>query len=319
MIEEIDNIRPANPTIKYRGVEGPTIAKWVEHKRRTYHVATAFQDLARHPWVGERQGGTAQNQYTMTARNVDAELRKLPYAPRLQMTRGGLWPIVVGAELGEGPNPWSQRSNKRYAMQEDTYGRGGGRRDGEGGAVPIQPTRGSADTRGQGPAAPAAPAAPLPRREERGFTEGPRSGRRASAPDATYGARYTRRSPLERLGNVGGHVLSRGIGAVAGLGAGLATGAVSGNPVAAVGAARTAQGLIGAIAPVTGELRGARAPTQAQQRYNRAVNRGHPITRIANNVFGLQTASPIGQTRGRGTVTDRARRPGRRTVRRIRM
>lgn len=125
MIEDLSLPRPPNPIQKFRAPAGPTIAKWTERRKRTYHVSQFFQDLARHPWVGERQAGKAANLYTMTARGVDRELRALPYEQRLHLTRGGLWPIVVGGELGEGPNPWDAKSNRAYATQSKFHKYGG--------------------------------------------------------------------------------------------------------------------------------------------------------------------------------------------------
>lgn len=122
MIEELDLLWRPRPTEGFHAPPGPTIARWTEHRRRTVHVAETFGDLARHPWVGERQGGKAANLYTATARNVDAELRALPYAQRLEMPRSGNWPIVVGSELGEGPNPWDHSG--RYDQQRKRHNPG---------------------------------------------------------------------------------------------------------------------------------------------------------------------------------------------------
>lgn len=202
MIEEVNTLWKPNPTVQFRAVWGPTIAKWNVHTRRTTHVAELFQDLARHPEVGVRQAGRASNLYTNTARGVDQELRALPYEQRLNMTRGGLWPIVVGGELGEGPNPWSAMSNKRYARDVKMFPRDGGGGGGGGGPPNMMDQREPSSTRPQGPAAPAGKATPLPGPRPPGLGGG------AAPKDVDAMAGTRRRSFSERLANVGKHALN---------------------------------------------------------------------------------------------------------------
>lgn len=106
-----------HPNLSIQTGPGPTIAAWKEHKSHRSRAYEVFGDIQIFPFVGERQAGRAANLYTMTARGVDQELRALPYSQRLVQPQSGTWPIVVGSELGPGPNPWDQRSNRVYRKQ----------------------------------------------------------------------------------------------------------------------------------------------------------------------------------------------------------
>lgn len=110
MLLETSEPRGPTGTQLYQAAAGPTIATWKEHKSRRYKTAEIFQDLQRHPWVGERQAGRAMNLFDMRARGVDQDLRALPYGQRLQLPASGNWPVVQGIELGPGPNPWDPTS-----------------------------------------------------------------------------------------------------------------------------------------------------------------------------------------------------------------
>lgn len=114
MLLETSEPRGPAPIEVYQAGNGPTIATWKEHKTRRYKTSEIFQDLQRHPWVGERQAGKAMNLYDMTARGVDADLRALPYGQRLQLPASGNWPVVHGIEMGAGPNPWDPTSQSSF-------------------------------------------------------------------------------------------------------------------------------------------------------------------------------------------------------------
>lgn len=271
MLEEINAVRPPNPILTFKAAPGPTIARWVERKRQTMHVADLFQDLARHPWVGERQAGTAANLYTMTARQVDAELRALPYAQRLDMPQSGAYPIVTGAELGPGPNPWDLGSNQRYAQQRKLVGSMAG--GPVGGPVPT--TRARAPEGPAGPDAPRMPAMSIPRNDDpmdfvqtTNLPTGPGPGPGPATPAAP-------RSFVDRLKNVGGHLLNStgevGASAAAGGAAYLASG---GNPTATALAVKTGSGVYRYFAPRTGRRVGARASYTGQLMRGRQLLRG---------------------------------------------
>lgn len=129
-----------HPNETHHAPPGPTLAKWIEHRQRRTRTKEVFGDLQVFPWVGERQAGKAANLYTNTARQVDQELRALPYAQRLVQPASGNWPIVQGSELGPGPNPWDPGSVAAYGRQRKNIRRNrGGPRGGGGGGPSNRP------------------------------------------------------------------------------------------------------------------------------------------------------------------------------------
>lgn len=119
MYDLVTTPRGPNPILTYRSAPGPTLARWVVHRSRRKREAELFQDLQRHPWVGVRQAGHAVNLYGTTARQVDEDLRRVPYEVRLHNPPAGTFPLITGREVGTGPGPWWG-----HTREEDVVARG---------------------------------------------------------------------------------------------------------------------------------------------------------------------------------------------------
>lgn len=116
MYDVVTTPRGPHPIDTYRGAPPPAQGNWKEHKSRRQREAEVFQDLQRHPSLGIRQAGKAVNLYGMTSRSVDQELRKVPYETRLHHPPAGTFPLIVGREIGTGPNPWEANTDVDHVI-----------------------------------------------------------------------------------------------------------------------------------------------------------------------------------------------------------
>lgn len=116
MYEHVTEPWLPRPIDTFKGPPGPPTARWIEWKARRSRVSQRFGDLQVHPWRGERQAGFSRGLYANNARMVDRDLRAVPYPERLQNPPSGAYPLVHGAEIGTGPNPFHEGPDVRYVV-----------------------------------------------------------------------------------------------------------------------------------------------------------------------------------------------------------